>query len=356
VGDRRPGGARTLARYCDPAIASCPEPGATPLESVEPIPLPGEALQCSPLEQRAAGIDRDVVLEIVRLELPAPVRRFWDSGPKAHRRDWAHPLSALEREYIQAFTDPTTPRQLRMRTPVDPQRLTPEERSEAELLFGTEAAAAQQYANYENRRRIVANYFYKHPATVRLMLGGYRLLRDANPIHFAFERGWQMGAAREMFTGEDVSRLGAAGEFLAALALIYGLNRGLAAVRPTREFAPPTGPRRALTDPIYDLPVEGGGMRINGRWYTEHALERMAPDIPQVRAQLRTRATGRLERLGIRRGHPAYDRLMAKALSKIDPRGVTPSVVEAEIAQPGSTNIRVVTARANQVVVTVIPR
>jgi hypothetical protein len=243
-----------------------------------------------------------------------------------------------------------------MRVPVDPAHLTHEEQEAAQRLFGAGPNATQQYANYENRRRILAHYVYTHPATVRLELGLYRLVRDINPIHFALERGWQIGSGREMFTQQDVSRLGAAGEFLASLALIYGVGRALNAARPTPQFGLPTPRPRALTDPIYDLPQEGGGMQINGRWYSEHALERMAPDTPQVRAELRTRIATRLERLGIGPNNPAYDRLVAKALSRVDPRGVPPSVVEAEIARPGSTSVRVITARRGQVVVTVIPR
>jgi hypothetical protein len=241
-----------------------------------------------------------------------------------------------------------------MRAPADAAHLTREERAEADSWFGTGADSAERYANYENRRRIVANYVYTHPATVRLELGLYRLIRDINPIHFALERGWQIGSGREMFTGQDVSRLGAAGELLLSLALIYGVGRTLRAVRP--QLGAPRVPARALTDPIWDLPPEGGGLNINGRWYTEHALERMAPDTPQVRAQLQARVGARLERLGIKPGSPAYGRVMARALEKIDPRGVPPSVVEAEILRPGSTSVRVITARGQRVVVTVIPR
>ena len=32
-----------------------------------------------------------------------------------------------------------------------------------------------------------------------------------------------------------------------------------------------------------------GGATINGRWYTEHALERMAPRTPEVMAELEVR-------------------------------------------------------------------
>lgn len=298
----------------------------------------------------------DIIASIAEIEKPGDVAEFWASQARPHREDWADPLSELEQNYIDAFRDPTTPKVLQMRVPVDPGNLTDEEREAAERLFGTGADAAQRYANYENRRRILAHYVYTHPATVRLELGLYRLVRDVNPIHFALERGWQIGGGKEMFTGEDVSRLGAAGEFLLAIGTMYGVGKAMEAVRPTPQFGMPTGPARALTDPIYDLPEEGGGMNINGRWYTEHALERMAPDTAEVRAEMTTRVQTRLERLGIKPDNPAYSRVLAKALSKVDPRGIPPSVVEAEILKPGSTSIRVITAKGGRIVVTVMPR
>jgi hypothetical protein len=298
-------------------------------------------------EDPAEGVRyRDVVVMINDIGKPGDVAEYWRGQA---RTDWAQPLSALERGYAEAFTDVRTPAPLRMRAPVDPAHLTADERAEAARWF---AGDAVKYAGYETRRRIVANYVYLHPATIRAELGLYRLVRDINPIHFALERGWQIGAGREMFTGDDVSRLGAAGEFLLALAVIWGVGRVLTAARPP---AGPSRPVGALTDPIWDLPREGGAW-INGRWYTEHALERMAPGIPQVRAQLRTRVGQRLQRLGIGPGHPAYDRVLARALADLDPRGVPPSVVEAEIARPGSTDVRVVTAGRGRVVVTVIRR
>lgn len=325
------------------------------------------------LDPPAAPGDNDIVLVIADIQKPGDVGQFWADHVRPNRARWAHPLSELERAYIAAMTDTSVPAPLRMRAPVDPNNMTPEERDAARRLFGMgtaaaatpapaapavaaalAATAARQYANYENRRRIMAHYVLTHPATVRLQLGLYRLVRDINPLHFALERGWQIGSGREMFTGQQVSRLGAAFEFTAALALVYGVGRALRAVRP--QTGAPAAPRRALTDPIYDLPREGGGLRIGGRWYTEHALERMAPDTPQIRAQLTTRVGARLERLGIGPGHPAYERVLARALQRIDPRGVPPSVVEAEILRPGSTNVRVITARRKQVVVTVIRR
>jgi hypothetical protein len=297
--------------------------------------------------------ERDIVFQIVQLEKPYDVSIFWDSRVKTDRDAWAGPLSELEQEYVKAYRDPSTPDVLRMRPPVDPLHLDTEELADSRKLFGTGPDAPQRYANYETRRRIVVNYVWKHPATVRLQLGLYRFVRDINPLHFALERGWQIGTGQEMFTGQDVSRLGAAGEFLLSLALIHGVGRTLKSVRPQPA---PYGPPRPLTDPIYDLPQQGGGMRINGRWYTEHALERMAPDTPQIRAELRARSAARLERIGISPGNPAYDRALGKALGKIDPRGIPPSLVEAEIAYPGSTNIKVITANRGQIVVTVMPK
>lgn len=334
------------AELIDRLARSRPGPRQPALAEQSPAP--------SALDPPAAPGDNDIVLVIVDIQKPGDVGQFWADHIRPNRARWAHPLSELERAYIAAMTDTSVPAPLRMRAPVDPNNMTPEERDAARRLFGTAATAARQYANYENRRRIMAHYVLTHPATVRLQLGLYRLVRDINPLHFALERGWQIGSGREMFTGQQVSRLGAAFEFTAALALVYGVGRALRAVRP--QTGAPTAPRRALTDPIYDLPPEGGGLRIGGRWYTEHALERMAPDTPQIRAQLTTRVGARLERLGIGPGHPAYERVLARALQRIDPRGVPPSVVEAEILRPGSTNVRVITARRGQVVVTVIRR
>ncbi len=60
----------------------------------------------------------------------------------------------------------------------------------------------------------------------------------------------------------------------------------------------------------------GGGV-INGRKYSEHALERMAPDTIQVRAELEARAKSR----GLVPGTQKFKEF-------VHPRGITPSVVE----------------------------
>ncbi|PFZ89001.1 S-layer homology domain-containing protein [Bacillus wiedmannii] len=74
----------------------------------------------------------------------------------------------------------------------------------------------------------------------------------------------------------------------------------------------------------------GGGV-IDGRKYSEHALERMAPDTIQVRAELTKRARERAERKGYSFGSKDY----VKELKGVDPRGMTPNVVE-DIIKTGS--------------------
>jgi RHS repeat-associated protein len=173
----------------------------------------------------------DVVYHIGEIQKPNDVAKWWADVPKSNRNDWAHPLSEMEQGYIQAMTDTSVPAVMRMRVPVNPHNVTTEERNEAEKLFGRSSADYERYSNFENRRRIIAHYVYTHPATIALEMGIYRLFRDVNPLHFALERGWQMGSGREMFTQAPVSRLGAAAEFFAALALSYGISRGLRALR-----------------------------------------------------------------------------------------------------------------------------
>ncbi len=174
----------------------------------------------------------DVVREIATLAKPGVVADWWAGTVKKNPQDWTGPLSVWEVGYISAMRSDSVPEPLRMRAPIDSANLTQEESEDAKHLFGTDPEAVHKYANYENRRRIVAHYIYTHPATVRMELGLYRLVRDINPIHFALERGWQVGSGKEMFTNDDVSRLGAAAEFFLALAIGIAVDRGLAAARP----------------------------------------------------------------------------------------------------------------------------
>lgn len=108
-----------------------------------------------------------------------------------------------------------------------------------------------------------------------------------------------------------------------------------------------------------------GGAVIEGRKYSEHALERMAPDTPAVRAELTTRAHEKATEKGLESGTEEYYEFVRKY---VDPRGITPAVVEDVIkntpVQPGKyegtfmhQNEKVtVIINNNGDVITVIPR
>jgi hypothetical protein len=136
------------------------------------------------------------------------VVQWWASEARGHREQWDHPLSTWENEYLQAMASSSVPAELRMRPPLKP---------------GT---------SFEDRQRIVAHYAATHPATIRLLLGLYQLGRDSNPLHFALERGWQVGRGKEMFTEQDVSRLGAAAEFFAVLAVGVAVEKAMGLAHP----------------------------------------------------------------------------------------------------------------------------
>lgn len=110
--------------------------------------------------------------------------------------------------------------------------------------------------------------------------------------------------------------------------------------------------------------TEGGGV-IKGREYSRHAMERMAPDTPQVRAELSRRAEKAAEQLGYKPGTQKYYEFCKKY---VDPRNIPPSVIEDAIASTkpvaGKTagtfvhetaDVKVI-VNANGKVVTVIPK
>jgi hypothetical protein len=292
----------------------------------------------------------NIIDAIVDHPRPNDLATWWSHQDRAQMA--AATLEDEEQTYLEVYTSDAVPPEQRVgRGIAVPGTLTGDDLERARRLFGDSPALRIQFCNWENRRRIVAHYVYTHPATIAYQLQLYRLSRDVIPPLFIAERIYELFTGEEAFTGTNISRIQAAVDLAIPIVAMRLLRLARAGVTGPE----PQGPPRALTDPIYDLPGEGGGMRINGRWYTEHALERMAPDTAQIRALMRTRVAERLRRIGITEASPAWDDCIGLALKKIDPRGVPPSVVEAEIARPGSTNVRVVTARRGQVVVTVIP-
>ncbi|MED1739328.1 T7SS effector LXG polymorphic toxin [Bacillus swezeyi] len=109
---------------------------------------------------------------------------------------------------------------------------------------------------------------------------------------------------------------------------------------------------------------EGGG-KIAGRKYSQHALERMAPDTPEVRATLTSRAIKKAKEKGFKPQTKEYNNFAKKY---IDPRNIPPSVIEDAIKNskkmPGNKkgtfihetkDVKVV-SNENGDVITVIPK
>ena len=124
---------------------------------------------------------------------------------------------------------------------------------------------------------------------------------------------------------------------------------------PTSELSFPLIPK----DKGWHMPYRGGAI-IGGRYYTEHALARMAPDTIQNRAILEARAIKKSQELGY--SFTTWEEVEKWLLTKegksfsINTRGIPPSVVEAEIINPGSTGGKIkVILNEEGVVVTVIP-
>lgn len=77
-----------------------------------------------------------------------------------------------------------------------------------------------------------------------------------------------------------------------------------------------------------DWSMSKGGAEINGRNYSQHALERMAPDIPQVKATLTSRAVKKAKELEYKPQTKEFSNFIKKY---VDPRNIPPSVIEDAI-------------------------
>jgi RHS repeat-associated protein len=279
----------------------------------------------------------DVVDALIDKGAPGKVKDWWNEEAHPNRSKWGAALSENEWSYLASFD-------LKMTLP---NGLNDEQKGDAEAYFGTTTDPYAAYSNYLDRRRIVNHYWISHPATSRALIGQYRLLRDVNPVHFGFERGFQVSTGTEAGTGEKVSKFNAGVEFVMAIAFELFMNK-VQGLKPARELPPPR-----LNG--WDLPPEGGGM-TNGVVYTEHALERMAGRNMTTLAQLELRAIKRIESMGIRPGTEEFG-LMWRKLHP-DPRTIPTSVVEAELMRPGSTGLKVISVGGGALpkrVITVIP-
>ena len=127
-------------------------------------------------------------------------------------------------------------------------------------------------------------------------------------------------------------------------AAFYGAGKAVEAVKGSVRSAG----RRTLD--IWDMP-EGGGI-INGRAYSQHAMERMAPDTLSVRAELSRRAEMIAKSRGLKIGTLEYYQFCRKY---VDPRNIPPSVVEDAIRNtvgiPGHTSGTIVHRTADVAIV-----
>ncbi|NLX12294.1 MAG: hypothetical protein GXY44_01390 [Phycisphaerales bacterium] len=85
-------------------------------------------------------------------------------------------------------------------------------------------------ATLATRRRILYLLAFNSSAFSNYVTELYRVSRDINPIHFAAERGIQVGTGTETITSQKVSRWRASGEFVVYLALVKGFQAGPAAI------------------------------------------------------------------------------------------------------------------------------
>ncbi|MBZ1328255.1 hypothetical protein HZR17_00605 [Clostridium botulinum] len=118
-----------------------------------------------------------------------------------------------------------------------------------------------------------------------------------------------------------------------------------------------------ITKAEWDM-LAGGGI-INGRKYSQHAMERMAPNIPEVRAELYKRARKLAKGKGLIPQTKEYSTFIDKY---VDPRNIPPMVIEDAIKNtkpiPGNRpdtflyeaqSVKVI-VNGNGDVITVIPK
>lgn len=93
---------------------------------------------------------------------------------------------------------------------------------------------------------------------------------------------------------------------------------------------------------------KAGGCFHNGRWYSGHALERMAPDTEEMRALLQARTEKRAQASGIEVGTDAFKAWLIKNEPQL--REILPAEVEAAIAHPHAMDLNVITSEEGDVI------
>ena len=109
----------------------------------------------------------------------------------------------------------------------------------------------------------------------------------------------------------------ATGSLVGDLVIFAGAYLEYRAIKTFTPTAPVQGEKLkfSVVDEGWNMSITGS--QINGRYYSRHALERMAPDTFQVRAELERRALD----MGLKPGTEKFN-------SYVQPRNISPAVVE----------------------------
>lgn len=160
--------------------------------------------------------------------------------------------------------------------------------------------------------------------------------REAGKIGITGAATYGVGKAMEASGADDSTKILVG---IGTTVLVYGTLSGIqSAVMKPQKVGNTKSPKLEGEggSGVWDM-TEGGGI-INGREYSQHAMERMAPDTPSVRAELSRRAEALAESKGLQVGTPEYYQFCQKY---VNPRNVPPSVIEDAVrnitAVPGHT-------------------
>jgi len=124
--------------------------------------------------------------------------------------------------------------------------LSPEAQKEARAKYWglSEKMAYKLYAGDLNTRNAKRVLMLRNKALQESTGNLYKVLRGMNPVHYALEKGYSIGAGEEPVTGERVDRVQASTELLLYFAVLKGgqvLGKQLARLKPRTGGTPSGG-------------------------------------------------------------------------------------------------------------------
>ncbi|MCG8671624.1 MAG: hypothetical protein MI867_19620, partial [Pseudomonadales bacterium] len=150
------------------------------------------------------------ILNVINgFEKPGELLRWAQKDFRENPFSYSHQLTDRESAYLSHFGIVT----------LAPDTLSSEQIAKANSIFADGVYELSDVANFYNRSRVVNHFVMSHPATQEMFGFAYRFARDINPVHFAFERGYQVGSGEEFATGVEVNKIRSGVEFIAALTI-----------------------------------------------------------------------------------------------------------------------------------------